>query len=155
MSSFDYNNILYKKILERILKIFNVIMLNDEELHVHKTVYKYFQENMLSYRFFKLLNSAISEISERVESERFFDQVNNALNSLYLCVEERRTNLDQEGLRFVSQLCNYNPFTEFLRFQLLYPSIDFLEKIYSSLIYILYQQKQDIKINVIVVDTAE
>ncbi len=48
--------------------------------------YKYFQENLLSYRFFKLLNNTISQIGERVEGERFFDQVNNALNSLYLCV---------------------------------------------------------------------
>ena len=60
MASFDYNNSLYKKIFDRILKIFNVIMMNDEELRIHKTFYKYFQENMLSYRFFKLLNNAIS-----------------------------------------------------------------------------------------------
>ncbi len=88
--------------------------------------YKYFQENLLSYRFFKLLNCAIQEISERVEGERFFDQVNNALNSLYLCVEERKMSLDREGLKFLSHLCNYNPFTSFLRLQTLYPSIDFL-----------------------------
>ena len=59
LSTFDYNNILYKKMFNRILKIFNVIMLNDEELRIHKTFYKYFQENMMSYRFFKILNLAI------------------------------------------------------------------------------------------------
>lgn len=108
------------------MKIFNVILVNDEELRIHKTFYKYFQENMLSYRFLKILSHAILEVSERVEGERVFDEVNNALGSLYLCVEDRRITLDKEGLRFITQLCSYNPFTTFLRFQPLYPSIDFL-----------------------------
>lgn len=60
--------------------------MNDEELRIHKTFYKYFQANHLSYRFFKVLSWAILEVSESVGNERFFDQVNNALSALYLCV---------------------------------------------------------------------
>ncbi len=84
---FDLNKVLFKKIFDLILKIFNVILINDEELRIHKTIYKYFHENSQSYRFLSILNAAIMSISERVDSNHFVEQVNNALGSLYLCVE--------------------------------------------------------------------
>lgn len=41
-SVFDLNKVLFKKIFNLILKIFNIILINDEELRIHKTIYKYF-----------------------------------------------------------------------------------------------------------------
>jgi hypothetical protein len=67
------------------LRIFNKIMLQDDEMKVLKLFYKYFQENFLSYRFFEILNSCIVELSDRVISDRFFDQINYALLDLHLC----------------------------------------------------------------------
>jgi hypothetical protein len=41
--NFDYSNLLFRKIFYQILKIFNTILFNNEELKIHKIFYKYFQ----------------------------------------------------------------------------------------------------------------
>ena len=43
----------------------------------------------------------------------------------------------------------------FLRYQPKYQSVDFLEKIFTSLHYVLYRQEKEVKLSVATIDAAE
>lgn len=83
------------------------------------------------------------------------DQVNWSLSNIYLNGEIRNENIYQEGLIFLERLCEYGPFTKFLRYQPLYPSKDFLEILYHTLNFILLKSGKDLIISVPTVDATE
>lgn len=89
-------------------------------------MYRCLNDNALCHRFCSHLSESILTISDDTKIERPLEQINWCLSNIYLNGEDRDENIYEEALFFIEKLCEYVPFTKFLRYQPNYQSKDFL-----------------------------